>query len=181
MLPGGKAPVFKTRLGRIGLAICWDLAFPEHFRDLALAGAELAVCPSYWHSTDRYGRYGADGDALNDRLATGRRVARLVRAEDFFIDSCASARAAENAMAVAFVNFAGRTQPNVRGERLVGASQIVSPLAGVIARTGDRPGIVIGEVDLDLVADAERIYGVRADARAVRRGRLPGDPRRNRR
>ena len=41
-------PVFDTPLGRIGMAICYDGWFPETFRLLADAGAELVCIPTNW-------------------------------------------------------------------------------------------------------------------------------------
>jgi predicted amidohydrolase len=44
--PGDKgAPVFATRAGRIGVAICYDRHFPEYMRALALDGADLVIVP----------------------------------------------------------------------------------------------------------------------------------------
>lgn len=44
--PGDKgAPVFRTRAGNVGVAICYDRHFPEYMRALALAGADLVVVP----------------------------------------------------------------------------------------------------------------------------------------
>jgi N-carbamoylputrescine amidase len=44
--PGDKgAPVFRTRAGNVGVAICYDRHFPEYMRALALAGADLVVIP----------------------------------------------------------------------------------------------------------------------------------------
>ena len=40
------SPVFETKAGRIGVAICYDRHYPEHFRALALGGAELVVVPT---------------------------------------------------------------------------------------------------------------------------------------
>jgi N-carbamoylputrescine amidase len=39
------APVYRTRAGTIGVAICYDRHFPEYMRALALAGADLVVVP----------------------------------------------------------------------------------------------------------------------------------------
>jgi N-carbamoylputrescine amidase len=39
------APVFPTRVGRVGVCICYDRHFPEYMRSLALDGADLVVVP----------------------------------------------------------------------------------------------------------------------------------------
>jgi len=39
------APVYETRVGRIGVAICYDRHYPEYMRALALQGAELVIVP----------------------------------------------------------------------------------------------------------------------------------------
>jgi N-carbamoylputrescine amidase len=39
------APVYDTRAGRIGVAICYDRHYPEYMRALGVAGAELVVIP----------------------------------------------------------------------------------------------------------------------------------------
>ncbi len=39
------APVYATRAGNIGVAICYDRHYPEYMRALALAGADLVVIP----------------------------------------------------------------------------------------------------------------------------------------
>lgn len=44
--PGDRgAPVYDTRAGRIGVAICYDRHYPEYMRALALGGADLVVIP----------------------------------------------------------------------------------------------------------------------------------------
>jgi N-carbamoylputrescine amidase len=39
------APVYETRAGRVGVAICYDRHFPEYMRALAVNGADLVVVP----------------------------------------------------------------------------------------------------------------------------------------
>ena len=39
------APVFDTKAGRVGVAICYDRHFPEYMRALALGGADLVLVP----------------------------------------------------------------------------------------------------------------------------------------
>jgi predicted amidohydrolase len=39
------APVFKTRVGHVGVAICYDRHFPEYMRALGQNGADLVVVP----------------------------------------------------------------------------------------------------------------------------------------
>jgi N-carbamoylputrescine amidase len=38
-------PVYDTRVGRIGVAICYDRHYPEYMRGLAVNGAEIVVVP----------------------------------------------------------------------------------------------------------------------------------------
>jgi predicted amidohydrolase len=45
---GAEIPLFETRLGRIGILICYDLRPPEATRVLALAGADVLVLPTNW-------------------------------------------------------------------------------------------------------------------------------------
>ncbi len=45
-LPGDTgAPVYETRVGRIGVAICYDRHYPEYMRALAVKGAQIVVVP----------------------------------------------------------------------------------------------------------------------------------------
>ena len=56
--PGDKAVVADTPMGKVGLTICYDLRFPQLFRTLAQAGAQIITVPSsfqrqtgkaHWH------------------------------------------------------------------------------------------------------------------------------------
>lgn len=50
--PGNRGfQVWETALGRIGIAICYDLRFPEALRALALQGADIIALPTNWPET----------------------------------------------------------------------------------------------------------------------------------
>lgn len=44
--PGQQSVVVATPIGKLGLAICYDVRFPELFRDLQAQGAEVLALPS---------------------------------------------------------------------------------------------------------------------------------------
>jgi len=49
LIPGSKITLpSKTKIGKIGMLICYDLRFPEMSRILAAAGSEILVAPSAW-------------------------------------------------------------------------------------------------------------------------------------
>jgi predicted amidohydrolase len=60
--PGEQAVVVDTPWGRLGMTICYDLRFPQLYRDLAQAGAEILAVPAaftkvtgeaHWHVLNR--------------------------------------------------------------------------------------------------------------------------------
>lgn len=53
LAPGQEATLVDLPWGRAGLAICYDLRFPELFRRYALAGARLMVLPAEWPNPRR--------------------------------------------------------------------------------------------------------------------------------
>lgn len=105
--PGSDWPVISTRLGTIGMMICYDQCFPEAARELTLRGAELLILPTAWAKSDQ----GSD-----DRY-------------DFF----ARARAAENGRWLLQSNQAG---PAPAGDfDYLGRSRIIDPSGMVAAET----------------------------------------------
>ena len=60
--PGTKAVVANLPFGRLGFAICYDVRFPQLFREEALGGAEILTAPAaftkqtgeaHWHALQR--------------------------------------------------------------------------------------------------------------------------------
>lgn len=76
--PGYQAQVFQTKLGTLGMMICYDIYFPEVSRLLCVKGAQLLVCISASPSVRRG-----------------------------FFETLTAARAIENTAFVAFTNLAG--------------------------------------------------------------------------
>lgn len=45
---GEKIVIADLDIGKIGMAICFDIRYPQHFAELKKQGAELFVCPTAW-------------------------------------------------------------------------------------------------------------------------------------
>jgi len=147
MKPGRTVRVFETRFGKVGLAICWDLASPEVFRRLAKKGAKIVFCPSYWCYQD---------------AGIGMRYDK--KAEAKLVDSLCADRAFEDDLIVVFCNSAERNHKD--GETPVGHSQIAVPFRGTLRKMNHtREAMFIQEVDTSILRDAERVYKTREDVK----------------
>lgn len=73
-------PVFDTPMGKVGMLICWDLAFPEAFREMIAQGAKMIIIPTFW--------------TLSDCSKAGLAINPV--AEGLFLDSMLTARCYEN-------------------------------------------------------------------------------------
>ncbi|KXJ88386.1 carbon-nitrogen hydrolase [Microdochium bolleyi] len=137
---------FDTPLGRMGLLICWDLAFPEAFRELIADGADIICVPTFWSLKD----VSDEGYALNQD------------GEAVFLQSTIVSRAFENTCAVVFVNAGG---PPERGEKtgFAGMSQLGMPHLGSVGKLGRAEGMSVVELDMDVLRIAEDNYKVRED------------------
>jgi len=133
--PGDSAVVADLGIGRLGLSICYDLRFPELFRALALAGAEVLALPAVF--TERTGR---------DHWEV------LLRA-----------RAIENGAWVIAAGACGAGGPGAIPAW--GHSMVVDPWGRVIVEAGSGEEIVRAELDLDLVTRTRRQIPVLANRR----------------
>jgi predicted amidohydrolase len=130
---GDRFCAFDTPVGRIGMMICYDKAFPESARALALDGAEIGVCVSAWPGS----RTNAASDLAEDRWK---------RRFDLFD----RARALENQIVWLSSNQVG----TFGSLRFVGSAKVVDPGGVVLADTGVAPGMAIAELD---VAESLRV------------------------
>ncbi len=134
--PGDVAVVAAVEGTGLGLSICYDLRFPELYRALSLAGAEVLAVPAVF--TERTGR---------DHWEV------LVRA-----------RAIENGSYVLAAAGCGAGGPGAIAAW--GHSMIVDPWGSVVAQAGMDEAIVRAELDLSRVAAARRQIPVLANRRA---------------
>lgn len=124
-------PVVQTEHGRLGMMICYDGWFPESYRSLVLAGADLVCVPTNWVPIP------------------GQKEGQQAMAT---ILSMAAAHS--NGVVVAAADRVGVE----RGQEFIGQSLIVShtgwPVAGPASSTDS--ALLLAEVDL---ADARRSRG----------------------
>jgi N-carbamoylputrescine amidase len=126
---------FDTPVGRLGMMICYDKAFPESARCLALDGAEIVVCVSAWPGS----RTNPSTDLAEDRWT---------RRFDLFD----RARALENQVVWLSANQAG----TFGSLRFVASAKVVDPGGEVLATTGVAPGVAVAEIDVRQALDAAR-------------------------
>ena len=125
--PGNRAVVADTPFARIGLSICYDLRFPQLYRALAGAGAQILTVPAAF------------------AVPTGRAHWEVLL----------RARAIETGAFVLAPAQCG-THPATTGRtrETWGHSLAVAPWGEVLADAGDRPGVALVDLDLDRVAEA---------------------------
>jgi len=124
---GSEYRAFDTPVGRIGLQICYDKAFPEAARVLALDGAEIVASVSAWPAART-----ATAENLQDDRWTYR----------FNLFDCA--RALDNQ-----VFWIASNQSGTFGSlRYVGNSKVVDPGGNVLATTLLGAGLAVAEIDV---------------------------------
>jgi N-carbamoylputrescine amidase len=132
---GGGFTAFDTPVGRLGMMICYDKAFPESARALALAGAKIVTCVSAWPAS----RTNRAAD-----LATDRWVQRF--------DLFDQVRALENQIVWLSANQSG----SFGSLRFVASAKVVGPGGEVLASTGLGAGMAVAELDVAAEVAAAR-------------------------
>ena len=135
--PGDRAVVADTPFARIGLSICYDLRFPQLYRALAGAGAQILTVPAAF------------------AVATGRAHWEVLL----------RARAIETgAFVLAPAQCGTHPATTGRARETWGHSLAVAPWGEVLADAGDRPGVALIDLDVDRVAEARgRVPSLRHD------------------
>lgn len=126
---------FETPVGRMGALICYDKAFPEAARALALDGAEVVACISAWPAS----RTATAGDLADDRW-THR------------FNLFDGARALENQIVWVASNQTG----TFGSLRFVANAKIIGPGGDVRATTGTAAGMAVATLDVQAELEAAR-------------------------
>jgi beta-ureidopropionase len=130
-------PVFETRIGKVGVYICYDRHFPEGWRALGLAGAEIVFNPS----------------------------ATVAGLSEYLWKLEQPAAAANNIYYVGAINRPGFEEPWRIGE-FYGSSYFADPRGQIIAQ-GERSkdSIVVADLDLDLIRQVRNTWQFYRDRR----------------
>lgn len=130
---GKKYPVWETKLGKIGIVICYDVCFPETSRILAVGGAELMIVPSAWRASHYFKEWW---------------------------DLNLACRALDNLFYVAAVNRCGQSGEEIFAGKSQVLSPIGEVLA---AFGVEEEGILYQEIDLDRVGREREFNTVLTD------------------
>jgi N-carbamoylputrescine amidase len=130
-------PVFDTRVGKVGVYICYDRHFPEGWRELGLNGAEIVFNPS----------------------------ATVAGLSEYLWKLEQPAAACANMYYVGAINRPGQEAPWNIGE-FYGTSYFASP-RGQIIEEGPRSGdaVVVADLNLDLIREVRNVWQFYRDRR----------------
>ena len=151
--PGNEIGIVETRVGRLGLSICYDLCFPEYMRGIVLGGAEVILNSTNWLTV------GPPRDW--DEWQWSWRQTRAL----------AVARALENTVGLVMCCQGAGLSENIYS---FGHSCIVSPSGRVLAELGDGEGVTVADIPMERVADWRQIAAYLDDRRVELYGRLLG-------
>ncbi len=135
--PVVQAAVVATRLGTLGLSICYDLRFAEHYRRLVEAGAEVICVPSAFTMTT--------GRAHWEPLLR----ARAIETQCYVL---------------APAQYGSHDDQGLRES--FGHAMIVDPWGQVLARVADGPGLALAEIGLKRLREIRTAMPV-ADHRRI--------------
>lgn len=137
-------PVFETRVGKVGVYICYDRHFPEGWRALGLAGAEIVFNPS----------------------------ATVAGLSEYLWKLEQTAAAANNIYYVGAINRPGWEEPWRIGE-FYGQSYFANPRGQILQQAGrDRDEIVVADLDLDIIREVRNVWQFYRDRRPEMYGSL---------
>ena len=130
-------PIFSTRVGQVGVYICYDRHFPEGWRALGLGGAEIVFNPS----------------------------ATVAGLSEYLWKLEQTAAAANNIYFVGAINRPGTELPWNIGE-FYGQSYAANPRGQILVEgRRDQDDVVIADLQLDLIREVRNVWQFYRDRR----------------
>lgn len=154
--PGREPTVITVGELRVGLSVCYDIRFPALYTELAQRGAQLIVVCASWGS------------------GPGKLEQWTLLARARALDSTSYIAAAGQADPGDTLTGPGSGSGAPTG---VGGSLVASPFGEVVASAGDRPQLVLADIDADSVTRARETIAVlrnRSDFAQVDRAQSVG-------
>jgi omega-amidase len=137
---GSKIKVFETDFAKIGIAICWDLAYPDLFRKMKQKGAEIIFCPTKW-------KYELHAHHIRKYQKKQRERERVT------LKALIMSRSFENLF---FVNLCSPAKNNEEID-LISYSAICSPHK-ILKEIRDEEGLIVSEIRLSEIGKLEKLY-----------------------
>jgi len=137
-----------TRVGRLGVLVCWDQWYPEAARLMALHGADLLLYPTAIGWDPRDGQ------------------AEKTRQRDAWI-TIQRAHAVANGLPVVVANRIGHEPDPAGGAGIEfwGSSFIAGPQGEILAEAGSEPAVLVHDIDLGRSETVRRIWPFLRDRR----------------
>ncbi len=129
LVPGERLETATIGGVTVGVTTCYDLRFPELYRRLVDAGAELILVPSAWP---------------------------YPRIEHW--ETLSRARAIENQCYVATINGSGTFSTDDGDTTLLGRSTVSDPWGVTLASSGDDPALVTADIEPETVTDVREEF-----------------------
>jgi N-carbamoylputrescine amidase len=146
----------ETRLGKLGVLVCWDQWFPEAARLMALAGAEILLYPT---------AIGFDPADPPEAQARQREAWLTIQRSHAIANGCV-------VVAANRVGFEPDPSQQTLGAEFWGGSFIAGPQGEILAQGDFQPGVVSAQVDLLQNEKIRRLWPYLRDRRIDAYGEL---------
>lgn len=125
--PGSSAVIANTPFGQVGMTVCYDVRFPQLFRRLAQAGAQIITVPAAFNHLT--------GQAHWETLLR----ARAIETGCFILAPAQTGH---------------HHEAQGKGRQTYGHSLAIAPWGEVLADAGKKPGVIFADLNLHEVAIA---------------------------
>ena len=137
---GDRLVVVDFDFGKVGLAICFDMRYPLHYKKLVQMGAEIIVLPTAWIVPNE----------VYDDLESRKFAVTTWEAMN-------KTRAYDNLVYLVSCNQCGRATDTMSG---LGSSMIVAPTSQVLADAKDEQCAIFADVDLEVDKYYKSVYPI---------------------